>query len=412
MPSNDRRSRGFSPYTYNIQYARPGEGPNQQARPYVNMAIVPEEHLVIAKKSPDWLVYTVNTLIYSLDEDCLLHFDKAVTTMKVVSKSESLKEEKGSLSKIEPSIRSVEVSVSSAGSQLHEWTSSSKLTVKHSFSKMCDCVAFVGSRYAVCRKKMEEGRMELDFGDEFDYRQADGVRVVIYEIDDKASSLFRTKEVQNYNYDRLNSVLSFDNAFASTKCVPVVLDSDGYSYGCSYIDLTPSKVLIRADELGVVDKSLLESERAELMARVAEIQASYGTPPPPTGYLSGRDEEFTNVILPRVQEIDLTLRDMNASGMQYSSDISKIYEYTFSKSKDVTLQYGKSTGECRWSGNEVTVSHMMNGDVNFVLDDTLASNTGYEVSKVSDNEIKISFDSPEYAVCTLRLFLVKEAKQK
>ena len=50
-----KRIKCFSPYSYSIQYAKAGEGPAQKPHPYVNMAILPEEHFVIAKK--DFLIH-------------------------------------------------------------------------------------------------------------------------------------------------------------------------------------------------------------------------------------------------------------------------------------------------------------------------------------------------------------------
>jgi hypothetical protein len=408
MPPS-RRTRGFSPYNYNIQYAKPGEGPHQQSRPYVNMAIVPEEHLVISKKNPNWYAFVNTTYSYTLDENCMLHFESVAANIKVVSKSENLTEEEKPLREVAMPAPSISVNLNASMSTSHEWTSKSKVKIVNSLTEQIDCIVIVDGIYKVCKKKFENG-FEIDFGNDFNFNDHRSISVIAYVIDGAFSSMFECKEVSKPEVDSINSVLRFDNAFASTKCAPLVFDEDGFTIACKNIDLMPNQVLIDSIDAGVINRLDLEAERRNLIDRTNELLTALGQPTPPSSCLIGTNEEFTNVIYPRIQEIEQLLSEMNASSKDTIDRIGKVVEYTFNESSNFVLQYGKNAAGVNWNGCTAIIKHNMSGYVNFILDDTLWSKTSYEARFIDKNTISITFDKPEYAVCTLRVFKIKDIK--
>ena len=242
-----RRIKSFSPYSYGVQYAKAGEGPLQKPRPYVNMAILPEEHFVIAKQDPNWFAYMANTVTYSLDGDCSLTVDEVRSEISIVGKAEKMDDGYVSApAEVTEKGASVEVSLKAEGVPDVAWASQTEVKVSHWLNAEVDCVVLAdGELLNVSKEFCSPDALTLRFQEGFRRSDYGSVRCVIYEIGNGLFPMVRGDGSQ-VSYDRVNGVISIENVQKTDKCVAMLFDGAGRSYVFSAVDLTPNRILFDA----------------------------------------------------------------------------------------------------------------------------------------------------------------------
>ena len=409
----DKRNKGFSPYTYTVQYARPGAGPVQAARPYVNMAIQGEDHYVVSKKDPEWFVYASNVFNYNLSDDCELIFDKATTELKVVHKSAKLKEEDATPpTQVEVKTAGMKLNVKPSSSYSHQWIELNKLKISHTLGRLVDCIVIADSKYVTCRKKFIQNEAVIVFSDSFKFTTYNSLHVILYQIDGDASK-FSVAETTGYEYSPTTRTVSFENLFNGTDCVPLVFDRDGYAHFIRNADLLPNRVIVSADAIGVLNRAELESEKSAIEAELAAVRAAQPDPTTPVDYLYQQDPEYRR-LKDRLTWIDDALASFSSSSPA-DVNVANVMEYSFDECAKAIMQYGVDRTNVAWNGNTAIVTHNLDGLVNFVLDGSVdyassdavaGSEPVFSVSIVDENRIAIEFNSPVHPVCTLKMFKV------
>lgn len=302
---------------------------------------------VISKSPENWYVYVTNSFTYKVDENGFLVVDRIFTTYRIVNKNDRLTPYK--------KIDIVEVDVPDyfkidliSGSGI-EWISDNHAKLKNAFFDDIDFIVLGDDNYLSVRKKFnKDWTFEIFFEDGFNKDQFSELEVVAYRIGD---TMFKEETITSgFIHEDEKPVVSFENPFESNKCKCLVFDNNGVAYDLKNVDLTPSKVRIHEDELGI-DKTM----------------------PIP---------------------------------------ISSAKVYTFTKCSSKVARYGLDTDGVEWDENAAYIRHNLNGIVNVVVDDTIKSGTTYSVKFVSPNEIEIDFkkDPDDYVVCGVRCFKIGEMR--
>lgn len=397
-----RRIKNFSPYSYSIQYAKAGEGPNQKPRPYVNMALLPEEHYVVSKQEPNWFVYVHNSAIYSLNDDCSLSLDNVAAEITIINKS-NLKDAKEStlIELREDPMKSTVINLKK-GLTGFVWVSSNCVELFHLFDGKADCVIIADGKYLSISKQMtSDDKLMIWFDDNFIKLDYNEIIAIVYKIDDPTFPL-KTLTKDDVNVDDINHCIYFDNPFLTNKCVPLIYNKGSRSYKVGNIDLTPNRVIISNDDLSYLNKSDIEAELENVNAQIDEIIADH--PYVPSAALLEMNAEFANLV--NQSSILNEKLDFLGDTDEYF-DISSIMLYTFnSDCFSCSVRYGVNSKYVNWVGSSVVIDHNLKGYVNVVIDDTLHSQTSYKIFELSENRVKIQFDRPEYAVCSVRIFKI------
>lgn len=395
-----KRIKSFSPYSYSIQYAKAGEGPAQKPHPYVNMAILPEEHFVIAKKDPNWYVYVANTAIYNLDDECNLNIDRVKSEMTIIEKTEKMDEHyKSDMIEIEE-LGSTTVVIDLLRNDNVTWTSSNSAEILYALNSDVDCIVLANNEHVkISKKYTNSNRLNIFFKDDFNKSSYSSLIAVVYEIDNEQ---YRVKRTDDFNFDRINNVLSFSNDFMSNKCVPMIFDENNKSYIFENIDLTPNRVLVDSSNIETIQRVDVENELNSINEEISQIQNENSMVP--SAFLYEHNEEYRQLIERRV-ELNNALDRIGSKEIYVNAKNAILYTYN-SPNVYFSIKYGINDSNVTWVGNAAVINHNLNGYVNVIVDDTLHSNTSYRIFDVSLNQIKIQFSNPRYAVCSVRIFKI------
>ena len=240
MPIIHKRMRSFSPYRYNIQYARIGEGPIQKPHPYINMAVQPEEHYVLSKKEPHWFAYVVNNIYYESDDECRFNLEKIVSNIIIVDGGKKLSED------FSPSFKRLDVAYQKADVNLKscEWIDNS-VTIRNSFGEYADCFVLGDNKFIKIQKKIMENDIIIKFENGVSANSYEDFKAVIYSVNPHTTD-FSVKMIDAENIEHnASNCIYFENAFNTNKVVPVVFNSDGFASTFENPDLTPVRVILK-----------------------------------------------------------------------------------------------------------------------------------------------------------------------
>lgn len=239
MPIIHKRMRSFSPYRYNIQYARIGEGPIQKPHPYINMAVQPEEHYVLSKKEAHWYAYIVNTIYYESDDECRLNLEKIVSNLIIVDGGKKLGEDLNpNLKRLDASYQKTEVNLKSC-----EWIDNKSLCIRNPLGEYADCFVLGDNEFLKIKKKITEDSIIIEFDN---IVTANDLKAVLYSVNPHTTD-FSTKIInaENVNHSEGTNYIYFENAFNTNKVVPVVFNNDGFASNFENPDLTPVRVILK-----------------------------------------------------------------------------------------------------------------------------------------------------------------------
>ena len=79
----NKKIKSFSPYNYNVQYAKPGAGINQKGKQYIKSSPVNQEEYVVTRKLPSFFAHLSNVFHYTISDECEIKFLKAVSTFSI-----------------------------------------------------------------------------------------------------------------------------------------------------------------------------------------------------------------------------------------------------------------------------------------------------------------------------------------
>jgi len=404
-----KRIKSFSPYSYSIQYAKAGEGPAQKPHPYVNAAIMPEEHFVVAKKEPNFYVYVSNTARFTLDDECVLTFNGITTKFMVVGKD--------SRPDVDSEYDLTEVKDESKVSYVCDlcknddayvtWLSDTDVQIKHYLDHDVDCIILADSKYIKAKKKFStKNWMTLRFGEGFSRSTYEHVYVLVYKIGNEAFPIMDVDESQ-ISYDKVNDVVAIGNLFKTNKCIAMLFDEDGWAYPFENVDLTPSRILFKADEVEVIEKTTILNELSFVDDRIEQIIAENALVP--LDALTEMNEEF-RTLKARKAELNRRLEKIGDEDRFVNVVKALVYKSehkTFTKS----LRHGVDESDVVWHGSTAVVTHSLGGYVNIVVDDTLASDTSFTARYIDDKTVSLEFARPKFTVCNVRMFKIGEAER-
>ncbi len=400
--AGNRKIRTFSPYTYNIQYTRPGSGPFQAQRPHVHSALVPEEHMVVSKNKANWYVYATNNIVYSNNGDCEYKFVKCLTTFKIVSRSEaeSIKPKSDAIIPIDESGMLYAI-IDAASSDDNDiiWDGTKSVQITHNLECNVDFIVIADGIYLNVRKQfINKNSFNVIFHDNFNKISYSSIKIIIYRI---GIEPFSTIEESIIEHDIVNKMIMIDNRFMSTNCIVNVFDKQGVSYVVPTVDLMPNRILIDDSLFNIMNKSEIQAECDEITESMQHIEEENALTP----------KQVLYEMMPEYKELSDRLIVLNNMIMKIGDsneliDISKIVVHSFNDSRNFIISYHVNSSNVAWHGNYVDITHNLDGYVNFVIDGSTKSNLSYSANMISNNVIRITFDNPEKVVCTIKIFKI------
>jgi hypothetical protein len=402
MAPRSKKIRSFSPYQYNIQYAKPGRGPVQVAKPYVKTASVTENEYVVTKLAPKFFTFLENSFYYTIDDDCNAVFNKLVSTFRV--RNDRLLMEYENADIIENKIYAKSIEVTKKSGILYYWKNKNTICINHNMNTIVDCIALLNDKeYLKFNKIMNsENSIDIQFLQEF--KESDKINVIIYQLANNFNTVDNIITTRIYQYneiidDELKDVLALENKFGNSNLFPIIYDSSNKSYILKNYDISPSYIAFDKNEVISLDN--LENEKEINILNANLIRKN--NPNVPEDVLYNENIEYKNLI-DLIDQIDNRIKKLKNINHKY--DISQIILYYINERyvrhnifKNIESSYVK------WeSSNTINIKHNLNGNIILILDSVKFYN--YTLYKVDSNNISIKFLDEVPESFSLRIYKV------
>ena len=387
MAPRIKKIRSFSPYQYNIQYAKPGRGPVQIAKPYVKTASVTENEYVVTKLDPKFFTFLENAFYYTIDDECNVSFNKLVSTFNIRSDKRMIPYEINEL--IESKLHTKVISANTKNGIQYYWKSRKIMQINHNLNSMVECVAILNnSEYLRCTKTyISSNIIDLNFSNEFNGN--DVITIILIQLSNNYNITNNMISFKEFNYDEileddLKGNIVLDNKFGNSNLFPIIFNTDGKSYELSYFDIAPNHIAFKESDLKSIND--FDSEIDVYTLNLNEIRKQNLNIPDNVLY---KENETFRKYFDLIQENEKKIKLLNDYGRKY--DIEKIVLYYFNtKYNKHDVQYNVNTNFVTWTGkNTVEIKHNLNGYVTYLLDDINMNMV--KIYKVDANCIKLEF---------------------
>jgi hypothetical protein len=404
----NKKIKSFSPYNYNVQYAKPGAGINQKGKQYVKSSPVNQEEYVISKRKPNFFTFMSNVFHYTINDECEIKFLKAVSTI-TVRKDTNIKEFEG-VSTSESKMALINYTVTNKPTSEYAITSSKSVQLNHSFyTSNVDCIALLNDeKYLKFKiKKINERSVELIFKDDINLLTIDYIKIILFPLENSFNILtnnisYSIYENKDLIIDDLKEVIAIDNKIGTSKLIPIVYDMFDSSYLLDGFDLSPCYISFNQKDFQSIKSLTDENEKLnrELMViRNENLNLSIEQ-------LMNTNKEYiekTN----KFKENERIINTLINVGYEYN--ISKVLLYKINKESYIkNLRYNVNTDSITWLKEDTNIvaiiKHNLNCDVKVILD--RESITNYDIYKIDSNTIKINFGDLKPKTCVLNIFKV------
>jgi hypothetical protein len=402
MAPRSKKIRSFSPYQYNIQYAKPGRGPVQVAKPYVKTASVTENEYVVTKLAPKFFTFLENSFYYTINDDCETQFNKLVSTFRI--RNDRLLMEYENADIIENKIYAKLVEVTKKSGIQYYWKNKNTICINHNMNSIVDSIALLNdSEYLKFNQTMNsENSIDIQFLQEF--KDSDKINVILYQLTNNFNTIDNIITTKIFQYDEiidddLKNILALENKFGNSNLFPIIFDSSNKSYILNNYDLSPSYIAFDKNEIISLDNLEDEKEVKTLNANLIKKN----NPNVPDDILYKENYEYKNLI-DSIEQITNKIEKLKKLNHNY--DISKIIIYYINERYvRHNIFQNLDSSYVKWSSsNIVDVKHNLDGNIILILDGVKFYN--YTLYKVDSNNISIKFLDEIPESFSLRIYKV------
>lgn len=247
----NRRTKSFSPYSYNIQYRKPGRNPNVRTTAYINAALTPEEHFVVAKRHPNFNVFVTNSYVYSFDPNCNYSFAKGESKFMIYKISENQPNQFDDEEYIfERPHRELILEIN----QGFIWINDSTIQTEDEYDYYFDYIVLNNNEDYITPSEVKLVNNKIQF--KFD-QQYENLKVILYKIEE---SFNKYDELPEKN--QINNNLLMDNKCGSLDVIPVVFNENGVRCDLKY-DISPSYISFGDTNLNILSAFLYNANDSD-----------------------------------------------------------------------------------------------------------------------------------------------------
>lgn len=399
----NKKIKSFSPYNYNVQYAKPGAGINQKGKQYIKSSPVNQEEYVVTRKLPSFFAHLSNVFHYTISDECEIKFLKAVSTFSI--KKDGTIPDFENVSEAESKIALMEYTITNNSSM-----GSNSILLNHTFfTSNVDCIAILNdSKYLKFKmRKINDRSVELILNEEIKLSTTDYIKVILYPLENSFNLLnnnisYKTFEYDDLIFDDLKEKIAIDNKLGTSKLIPIVYDLFDSSYLLEGFDLNPCYIAFNMSNFPSKTSLIKENEKLEKeMMMIRNENANLTT---------DQLVSLNNNYKIRKEKYDSNLLIINnLIKVDREYNIDKVLLYKINKeSFIINLGYNIDNSSVTWckEGNNIVavVRHGLNCEVKVVLDREDVTN--YDIYKIDSNTIKINFGTLKPKTCVLNIFKV------
>lgn len=404
----NKKIKSFSPYNYNIQYAKPGAGLNQKGKQYVKSSPVNQEEYVITKRGAKFFTFLSNEINYRITDDCENKFLKMVS--KFSMRKDQIIKPYSDVYEISNKLTLKEITVKNENSYDYTIINNKVIQINHNLGSSIDAILLLnGGKYLnFSMKRITDNSTQFILNEDVFTNSGSFIKVLIYPIEESFNVLdniisYDFYENKDLIFDEVKNIIAIDNKCGSSKICPLVYNTNDETYLLNGYDLNPSYVSFnknifnsrssyKANILGLTEKlnQIINNNLNVKEEILYEINSEY--------------KQIKDLINDYKNRLNL-LETLN---IEY--DIKKILLYKINSglfSKIIT--YNINDNNSVWSienGNYiVTIKHYMNSIVKVILDGSNILDV--DIYKIDNDTIKINFGKNMPTAYTLNLFKVK-----
>ena len=404
----NKKIKSFSPYNYNIQYAKPGAGLNQRGKQYIKSSPVNQEEYVITKKCAKFFTFLSNEINYRITDDCENKFLKMVSKFSI--RKDKIIKPYSDVYEISNKLTLKEVTVKNENSYDYTIINNRVIQINHNFGSSIDAILLLNDvKYLnFTMKKITDNSTQFILYEDVFTNSGSFVKVLIYPIEESFNILDNIISYDFYEnndliFDEVKNIIAIDNKSGSSKLCPLVYNTNDETYLLNGYDLNPSYVSFNK---GIFNsRSSYKANISGLTEKLNQIINDNLNIKEEVLYETNPEYRQTKDLINDYKNRSNLLETLN---IEY--DIKKILLYKingglFSK----ILTYNINDNNLVWSiedGNYiVTIKHYMNSIVKVILDGSGILDV--DIYKIDNDTIKINFGKHMPTAYTLNLFKVK-----
>ena len=393
-----RRIKSFSPYTYNVQYRRPGEKPIVGKRAYIPNAGISLPEYVITKREEkekiipsdyiiNYFTYVNNTFFYLINDDCEIEF------LKYSSEFEFLRSNKKESYELCETFN-VKYTYEIFDINKFQILSNNEIRINHNLNSIIDLIILNENKYFFDYSYTEEDtfNIKIKFNSDVDLGS---LRILIYQIYKYDSPINRFKytifnlDDDNFSFDSVNNRYKIRNIFGTTR-LKLKINSiiDNQIKTINSINVTPSYIFFDKNEIIHLNDLISQKEMIE-------------------------SQQFSNdsSLIETYNNINNQINQLSNKN-NYDVDIKSIeIYYPLENFEKKYIQFGKSNEIISWSSDNenyyIDINHSLDGYVNYLIDNNEFKNITYNMIFVSNYKIRMIISKNDSIPLSFSLSLFK-----
>lgn len=243
----NKKIKSFSPYNYNIQYAKPGAGLNQKGKQYIKSSPVNQEEYVITKRGAKFFTFLSNEINYRITDDCENKFLKMVSKFSI--RKDQIIKPYSDVYEISNKLTLKEIIVKNENSYDYTIINNKVIQINHNFGSSIDAILLLndGKYLNFSMKKITDNSTQFILNEDVFTNFGSFIKVLIYPIEESFNVIdniisYDFYENKDLIFDEVKNIIAIDNKCGSSKICPLVYNTNDETYLLNGYDLNPSYV--------------------------------------------------------------------------------------------------------------------------------------------------------------------------
>ena len=210
-----KRTKSFSPYTYNVQYRKPGSSPFQQPQTYIPSVPLNEVKYVVNKrkiKEDLYFTYVNGEFYYMIDDDCTINFINYSSTFNFINDRTNDEFEKIKINNMQNQFKYFDVKRKGESFDYH-WYSNNCLKIIHNLNSKIDLCILIDDVYYFdfSFEEINQNEVQIYFDNEIFLN----LKIIIYNIQ-TSNFKYKIDKYNNLIFNDLNNLYILKNLFNSS----------------------------------------------------------------------------------------------------------------------------------------------------------------------------------------------------